>query len=70
MYLEQGRSISDVVSDGALTGDSDFVFVYRIFRLRFLDLLIPIHGVGVWRATREAREGRKTETLTGEREEA
>jgi hypothetical protein len=44
-HLEKSGGIADVVPDGALSGDSDLVFVYRRFGLRLFDPLVPIHGL-------------------------
>lgn len=43
--LKKGSSISDVVTNGALSSDSDLIFVDWRLWFGFFDLLIPIHGL-------------------------
>ena len=60
--LEKRGGIADVVSDGTLGSDSNLVLVYGGLRLRFLDLLVPIHGLS--ELLRNSGERREMGTLT------
>lgn len=42
--LKKWSGVSDVVTNGALSSDTDLIFVDGSFRFGFFNLLIPIHG--------------------------
>lgn len=43
--MEEGGGVADVISNEALSCDSDLVLVNGCFRSRFLHSLVSVHGV-------------------------
>lgn len=56
LFLEKSSGIADIVSNNALSGDSDFVLVDGRFRLGLLNPLVSIHGISsIWEIIRRRR---------------